>query len=474
MLKIYNSLTKQKEVFKPLDPQRVRMYVCGMTVYDYCHLGHARVMVVFDVIARWLRTLGYPLTYVRNITDIDDKIITVAKNSQKDYKEVTAFFIKAMHEDSRALGVLSPDREPRATDYIPQVIQMIATLIQNQKAYVADNGDVYYAVRSFAAYGQLSGKHLEELRAGERVEINSAKRDPLDFVLWKQAKPDEPSWSSPWGKGRPGWHIECSAMSANLLGESFDLHGGGIDLQFPHHENELAQSCGVFPSLCNFQNVDHQRCIQSHVRYWLHNGFVRINNEKMSKSLGNFFTIREILGQYPAEVLRFFLLRTHYRSPLNYSTQHLQDAKNALTRLYNALKHTSVDSFLHLRLDHQANRYTRAFFDAMNEDFNTTEALSVLFELAGEVNRTNDPQLGGYLKLLGETLGLLQQAPNEFLQSQKSVTQLDTDRIEKLIQERTLARQKKNWAESDRIRDYLLEQDILLEDSAQGTTWRYK
>ena len=366
---LYNTLTRQKEEFVPLNPENVRMYVCGMTVYDYCHLGHARVLVVFDMIARWLRQHGYPLTYVRNITDIDDKIIARANENGETIGELTARFIAAMNEDSDALGVLRPDIEPKATEHIGQMIAMIEDLVANGKAYPAPNGDVYYAVREFAEYGQLSGKSLDDLRAGERVDVDANKRDPLDFVLWKAAKPGEPSWESPWGNGRPGWHIECSAMGGELFGQTFDIHGGGADLQFPHHENEIAQSCGAHGGLCG-HDAPHAagKRINSHVKYWLHNGFIRVDNEKMSKSLGNFFTIRDVLKKYAPEVVRFFILRAHYRSPLNYSDAHLDDAKNSLTRLYNTLGNVQAAEFA-VRED--ANDYTRRFFAAMDDDFNT-------------------------------------------------------------------------------------------------------
>ena len=372
-LTVYNTLTRQKETFVPLNPENVRMYVCGMTVYDYCHLGHARVMVVFDMIARWLRQSGYPLTYVRNITDIDDKIIARAAENGETIGELTTRFIAAMHEDADALGVIRPDVEPKATEHVAQMIAMIERLIANGKAYAAENGDVYYAVREFPAYGQLSGKSLDDLRAGERVEVDSFKRDPLDFVLWKAAKPNEADfWPSPWGNGRPGWHIECSAMGEQLFGNTFDIHGGGADLQFPHHENEIAQSCGA-QGHCHTHEVNG-KLIDSHVKYWLHNGFIRVDNEKMSKSLGNFFTIREVLQKYDAEVVRFFILRAHYRSPLNYSDAHLDDAKGALTRLYTALKNTPPAAF---DLSKDANDYTRRFFAAMNDDFGTVETMTV-------------------------------------------------------------------------------------------------
>ena len=466
---LYNTLTRQKEEFVPLNPENVRMYVCGMTVYDYCHLGHARVLVVFDMIARWLRQHGYPLTYVRNITDIDDKIIARANENGETIGELTARFIAAMNEDSDALGVLRPDIEPKATEHIGQMIAMIEDLIANGKAYPAPNGDVYYAVREFAAYGQLSGKSLDDLRAGERVDVDTNKRDPLDFVLWKAAKPGEPSWESPWGNGRPGWHIECSAMGDELFGQTFDIHGGGADLQFPHHENEIAQSCGAHGGLCG-HDAPHAagKRINSHVKYWLHNGFIRVDNEKMSKSLGNFFTIRDVLKKYAPEVVRFFILRAHYRSPLNYSDAHLNDAKNSLARLYNTLGNVQAAEFA-VRED--ANDYTRRFFAAMDDDFNTAEAMSVLFELANEANKTGSAELAGCLKALGGTLGLLQDDPQHFLQSGGEEGGLSADEIEALIAQRKTARETKNWAESDRIRDLLAEHKILLKDGADGTTW---
>ena len=466
---LYNTLTRQKEEFVPLNPENVRMYVCGMTVYDYCHLGHARVLVVFDMIARWLRQHGYPLTYVRNITDIDDKIIARANENGETIGELTARFIAAMNEDSDALGVLRPDIEPKATEHIGQMIAMIEDLVANGKAYPAPNGDVYYAVREFAEYGQLSGKSLDDLRAGERVDVDANKRDPLDFVLWKAAKPGEPSWESPWGNGRPGWHIECSAMGGELFGQTFDIHGGGADLQFPHHENEIAQSCGAHGGLCG-HDAPHAagKRINSHVKYWLHNGFIRVDNEKMSKSLGNFFTIRDVLKKYAPEVVRFFILRAHYRSPLNYSDAHLDDAKNSLARLYNTLGNVQAAEFA-VRED--ANDYTRRFFAAMDDDFNTAEAMSVLFELANEANKTGSAELAGCLKALGGTLGLLQDDPQHFLQSGGEEGGLSADEIEALIAQRKTARETKNWAESDRIRDLLTEHKILLKDSADGTTW---
>ncbi|MFN3594538.1 MAG: cysteine--tRNA ligase [Thiobacillaceae bacterium] len=454
MLVVYNSLTRRKEAFTPIVPGQVRMYVCGMTVYDYCHLGHARVLVVFDMIARWLRASGYQVTYVRNITDIDDKIIRRAQENGEPYTALTERFIEAMHEDERALNVLPPDHEPRATEYVGRMLDMIQALIDRGHAYPADNGDVYYAVRSFPAYGQLSGKSLEELIAGERVEVDPHKRDPLDFVLWKAAKPGEPAWPSPWGPGRPGWHIECSAMGSHLLGPHFDIHGGGQDLQFPHHENEIAQSEGAHG--CKFVN------------YWLHNGFVRVDDEKMSKSLGNFFTIREVLARYDAEVVRFFILRAHYRSPLNYSDQHLDDARAALTRLYTALRGLNPET---APIDWKAD-YPARFKAAMDDDFNTPEAIAVLFELAAELNRTRSPALAGELKALGGVLGLLGRAPEEFLQSGQTVADYPPERIEALIQERLAARKARDFQRADAIRAELKAAGILLEDTPQGTTWR--
>ena len=463
MLTLHNSLSRKKEVFSPITPGQVRMYVCGMTVYDYCHLGHARVLVVFDMVTRWLRASGYAVTYVRNITDIDDKIIKRAQDNGEPFTVLTDRFIAAMHEDSAALGVLPPDHEPRATEYVGNMLTMIRTLIEHGHAYAADNGDVYYSVQSFARYGQLSGKSLEDLRAGERVEVDPNKRDPMDFVLWKAAKPGEPSWPSPWGAGRPGWHIECSAMGSDLLGKHFDIHGGGQDLQFPHHENEIAQSEGAHD--CKFVN------------YWLHNGFVRVDDEKMSKSLGNFFTIREVLSKYDAEVVRFFILRAHYRSPLNYSDQHLDDAKAALTRLYTALR--SVDAPA-VTLDWNDPHAAR-FQSAMDDDFNTPEALAVLFELAAEANRMRvvgseiAGQLLGQLKSLAGILGLLQRDPEQFMQSgsaSEAASEYDAERIEVLLSERLAARKAKDFKRSDAIRDELKAAGVILEDGPQGTLWR--
>lgn len=463
-LQIYNSLTRTKAPFQPIEEGKVRMYVCGMTVYDYCHIGHARVLVVFDVVSRYLRELDYDVTYVRNITDIDDKIINRANEGGEDYVELTGRFIDEMNRDADALGVLRPDSEPRATLYMDQIIDMIQSLVNKKYAYAADNGDVYYDVSRFDHYGELSGRQLDELRAGERVEIDEAKDDPLDFVLWKSAKPGEPKWKSPWGDGRPGWHIECSAMSTHCLGNHFDIHGGGRDLQFPHHENEIAQSEAATGE--KFVNV------------WMHNGFVEIDEEKMSKSLGNFFTVREVLKKYKPEEVRYFILSSHYRSPLNYSDVNLNEARAALSRLYTALRGIPASK------DIEVNNYTERFHDAMCDDFNTREAISVLFEIAKDINiaRKDDEQkavrLGALLRKLGAILGLLQQKPEVYLQEDvetgdrvESDIKYGNKHLEKLIKQREDARKKGNWAESDRIRDELAAQGIILEDSAEGTTW---
>jgi len=459
-LQIHNNLTKRKEPFLPIDPERVRMYVCGMTVYDYCHIGHARVLVVFDVVQRYLRHIygREQLIYVRNVTDIDDKIIARANENREPFSSLTGRFITAMREDAAALGVEPPDFEPQATAHISAIIGMIEALLAKGYAYAAENGDVYYDVSRFEGYGQLSGKHPEELRAGARVEVDAGKEDPLDFVLWKAAKPGEPSWDSPWGKGRPGWHIECSAMSTGCLGEQFDIHGGGLDLQFPHHENEIAQSEAA--TGCHFVN------------YWMHNGFVRVDNEKMSKSLGNFFTIREVLKQYDPEVVRYFILNSHYRSPLNYSDQHLNNAKGALKTLYTALRGLPDG-----RVDDGEPHAVR-FFAAMDDDFGTSEALAVLFDLAHAINRRrgDDPQaaanLGALLKWLGGLLGLLQREPEQFLQGGEQVGGLSAEEIEAQIAARTAARKARDFAEADRIRDALQAQGVVLEDGPQGTSWR--
>ena len=457
MLQIYDSLTRRKRPFVPLAPGQAKMYVCGMTVYDYCHLGHARVMVAFDVVRRWLRASGYQVAYTRNITDVDDKIIRRAAERGESIQALTARFIQAMHEDAAALGVEPPDIEPRATDYVNSMLGLIARLLDKGLAYLGSNSDIYYSVRKFPGYGKLSGKSPDELLEGHRVDADPAKRDPLDFVLWKAAKPGEPAWESPWGAGRPGWHIECSAMSADCLGEHFDIHGGGQDLQFPHHENEIAQSEGAFG--------------HPFVNYWMHNGFVRVDDEKMSKSLGNFFTVRDILSRFDAEVVRFFLLRAHYRSPLNYSDQHLADAKQGLARLYTALNGIEPGS---VPAPDWNETHCARFKAAMDDDFNTPEALAALFDLANAANRREDATAAGNLKALGRILGLLERGPEAFLQGAPATDSagLSAADIEAWIARRAAARQTRDFAESDRIRRELLNRGILLEDSPQGTTWR--
>ncbi len=460
MLKIHNNLSRQKEVFTPITPGKVGLYVCGMTVYDYCHIGHARVLVVFDMVVRYLRHSGYEVNYVRNITDVDDKIIKRAHENGEPMAALTQRFIDAMHQDAAALGVLPPDQEPKATTSMELITAMITTLVEKGYAYPASNGDVYYDVSKFDGYGKLSGKKLEDLRAGERVAVDEVKDDPMDFVLWKAAKPDEPSWDSPWGAGRPGWHIECSAMSTDCLGNHFDIHGGGLDLQFPHHENEIAQSEAA--TGCQFVNV------------WMHNGFVQINEEKMSKSLNNFFTLREVLKQYAPEVIRYFILASHYRSALNYSDQNLDGAKIALERFYTALR--GVETVV----IQNGGEYEARFCNAMDDDFNSVEALAVLFEIANALNRAKADhngaaaiQLAGQLRYLGGVLGLLQDDADVFLKggAQNTGGLSDAD-IDALIQQRLDARKNKNWAEADRIRDELLTQKIILEDGAGITTWR--
>ena len=422
------------------------MYVCGITVYDYCHLGHARFLIVFDMVRRWLRASGYRVTYVRNITDIEDKIIRRANENREPVEALTERFIHAMDEDCAALGVEKPDHEPRATQYVEEMKALIGQLERKQLAYVAGSGDVNYAVRRFQGYGKLSGKSLDDLRAGERVEVDATKLDPLDFVLWKKSKPDEPKWPSPWGDGRPGWHIECSAMSSQLLGEPFDIHGGGEDLQFPHHENEIAQSEGA--SGAKFVN------------YWMHNGFIQVDKEKMSKSLGNFFTIRDVLAKYDPEVVRFFILRAHYRSPINYSDANLDDAKAALTRLYTALKDYSGSATVDWSEPHG-----RRFKDAMDDDFATPEAVAVLFDLATRVNG-GEKALAGQLRGLAAVLGLLQRDAQAFLQGRAE------DWVTQKIAERNAARERKDYASADRIRKELLDKGIVLEDKGGKTTWR--
>lgn len=453
MLKIYNSLTRTKEEFKPLVPGKMSMYVCGITVYDLCHIGHARFMLVFDTVARYFRHRGYEVNYIRNITDIDDKIINRANENGEDINDLTARYIDAMNEDCDALNMLSPDHEPRATEHIRQIITMAEQLIAKGYAYAADNGDVYFAVNSYADYGQLSGKKIEELRAGKRVAIDEGKKDPLDFVLWKASKPNEPRWDSPWGPGRPGWHIECSAMSIQHLGEEFDIHGGGQDLQFPHHENEIAQSCCATG--------------KGFARLWMHNGFVRVDDEKMSKSLDNFFTVREVLKKYRPEAIRFFILSSHYRSQLNYSDIHLDEARASLEGLYIALRDAGGgDGEIEIS-------WVEKFNEVMDDDLNTARGVAVLHELARELNRSTDKNnLATTLKYLGGLLGMLQLDPAEYLQSGVGEIGLSGEEIEELINRRKQARKNKNFPESDRIRDLLIDEGIALEDSAEATSWR--
>jgi len=471
MLQIYNTLSRSKQIFKPIVPGKVKVYVCGMTVYDFCHIGHARVMIVFDMVVRWLRASGYEVLYVRNITDIDDKIINRAVENGEPIAALTQRFIDAMHTDSDELGLIHPDQEPRATDFITQMQGIIGRLIENELAYQGEDGDVNFAVRLFPQYGKLSGKTLDELNAGERVAVGGGKRDPLDFVLWKSAKPEEPvdtRWSSPWGEGRPGWHIECSAMSCDLLGDHFDIHGGGADLQFPHHENEIAQSEGAL------YGKDRRPDDAPFVNYWMHNGHIRVNEEKMSKSLGNFFLIRDVLKSFDPEVLRFFMLRAHYRSPINYSDAQLEESRSGLARLYTALAQvTNVGS---APVDSH-NPWAKRFADAMNDDFNTPEAIAVLFDLASEVNRAQGVEkqtLASTLKGLGTALNFLQRDPTQFLQSgTKEQDGLSPNQIDEQIAARVAAKQAKDFAQADQIRKVLLEQGIILEDKPGGITeWR--
>ncbi len=467
MLQIYNTLSGKKEVFTPIHPGKVQMYVCGMTVYDYCHIGHARVLVVFDVISRYLRKIygAENVTYVRNITDIDDKIIARAIENGEDISTLTERFISAMHQDADALGVQRPDLEPRATEHIQEIISMIQTLVNRDLAYQAENGDVYYQVNSFNDYGKLAKKNLRDLRSGSRVEVDNAKRDPLDFVLWKMAKQGEPSWDSPWGKGRPGWHIECSAMSINSLGEHFDIHGGGLDLKFPHHENEIAQSEGC---------TGHK-----FVNYWVHNGFVRVDDEKMSKSLGNFFIIRDVLKTYAPEVIRYFILNSHYLSPLNYSDENLDKAKASLNTLYQALLDSGLSEYKSAEFERiKDDGYAKRFLQAMDDDFGTPTAISVLFEMAHELNRLKSrdksqaAQLAQQMRLLAALLGLLESDAKQFLQGDATEGGLSDDEIKDLVLQRTQAKEEKNWAESDRIRNQLIDENIILEDTPGGTRWR--
>jgi cysteinyl-tRNA synthetase len=471
MLQIYNTLSRSKQVFKPLVPGQVKMYVCGMTVYDFCHIGHARVMIVFDMAVRWLRASGYEVIYVRNITDIDDKIIHRAIENGEPISALTQRFIDAMHADSDDLGLMHPDQEPRATDYIAQMQGMIGKLIENELAYQAEDGDVNFAVRLLPDYGRLSGKSLDELNAGERVAVSGGKRDPLDFVLWKSAKPEEPAdtrWKSPWGEGRPGWHIECSAMSCDLLGEHFDIHGGGADLQFPHHENEIAQSEGAL------YGKERKEGDAPFVNYWMHNGHIRVNEEKMSKSLGNFFLIRDVLKSFDPEVIRFFMLKAHYRSPINYSDIQLEEARSGLVRLYTALAQVPG---AHIEILDSNNPWAKRFADSMNDDFNTPEAIAVLFDLASEMNRAQGQEkqsLANTLKSLGNSLNFLQREPTSFLQSgTKQNDGITPDQIEEQIEARKQAKQAKDFAKADLIRKSLLEQGIILEDKPSGITeWR--
>jgi cysteinyl-tRNA synthetase len=469
VLHIHNSLTGRKEPFEPLEPGHVRMYVCGITVYDHVHVGHARSQIAFDVARRWLRASGYRVTYVRNITDIDDKILARARERDEPFEALTGRFIAAMNEDFAALGIEPPDHEPRATDYMPEIIAMIGRLVERGFAYVGASGDVFYAVAHFARYGRLSGKKLDDLRAGARVEVDEAKRDPLDFVLWKRAKPGEPAWDSPWGLGRPGWHIECSAMAVALLGPAFDIHGGGRDLKFPHHENEIAQSCAA--------------CDASFAKFWMHNGFVRVDEEKMSKSLGNFFTVRDVLPRLRPEVLRAYLLSSQYRAPVNYTDDNLRQADAALQRLYLALRDVEPAA------EAVPGEATRAFAEAMDDDFNTPGAIAALQDAARELNvakaagvRPRAAALAAELRRLGGLLGLLGQPASAWLAAPSTLAAgaaagngaLDAGEIERRIEARIEARRARNWAESDRIRDELAAAGVLLEDGPSGTTWRRK
>lgn len=449
-MRLYNSFTRKKEEFVPIEANKIKMYVCGQTVYDYCHLGHARKAIVFDMIRRWFISSGYEVLFVENITDIDDKIINRAFENKENINQLTTRFIDYMHEDFDKLDILRPDLEPKATEYIPQMLSIIENLINKGYAYQAANKDVYYSVRKFDNYGQLSGKSIEDLKAGERVDIDINKKDPMDFVLWKSAKSDEPYWESKFGNGRPGWHIECSAMSEELLGKNFDIHGGGQDLQFPHHENEIAQS--EAHNNCKFAN------------YWMHNGFLNINDEKMSKSLGNFFTLRDILNIYDAETIRFFMLRTHYRSPLNFNNAAINDAKQSLNRLYTAIKPYVVQKNFDL-----TDPYAVKFQQAMDDDFNTPLAISILFEIASEINRQKSSYLANLLVNLASTIGLLNRDTKDFFHGGSEIS---PEYIEELIGKRKVAKQNRDFSEADRIRDDLLKKGIILEDNASGTIWR--
>lgn len=458
MLQIYNTMTRKKEAFTPIEENKVKMYVCGITVYDLCHIGHARVMVGFDMITRYLRHRGYDVTYVRNITDVDDKIIRRANENGEHVDALTERMIQAMHDDEDRLGVLRPDLEPRATHHIGDIVNMVQTLVDKGFAYPADNGDVYYRVNKFADYGKLTNRNLEEMQAGARVDVEDAKENPMDFVLWKSAKEDEVSWDSPWGAGRPGWHIECSAMSTCCLGNNFDIHGGGPDLPFPHHENEIAQSEAATG--------------EKYANTWMHAGAVRVDQEKMSKSLGNFFTIRDVLEKYNPEVIRYFLLSSHYRSPINYSEDGLKSARQSLERFYTALQGVEVAEV------NAEGEWVERFKTAMDDDFNTAEAFAVLFDLAKQLNiakKEGDTeqagQLAGYLKLFGDVLGLFNQDADSFLKGEPAADGLSEDEIEAQIEARNQARKNKDFAESDRIRDELAAQGIILKDSREGTSW---
>ncbi|MCL6414560.1 cysteine--tRNA ligase [Aestuariirhabdus sp. Z084] len=456
-LTLYNTLSRSKELFKPQQPGVIRMYVCGMTVYDYCHIGHARVLVAFDVITRYLRSQGWQVEYVRNITDIDDKIIRRATENGEHYTELTGRFIDCMHEDERTLGVLRPDQEPRATAHIEDIIKMVQTLIDKGYAYAADNGDVYYRVAKFETYGQLSNKNPEELLSGARIEVGESKEDPRDFALWKSAKPEEAHWDSPWGAGRPGWHIECSAMTKHCLGDTFDIHGGGPDLPFPHHENEIAQSEAA--NGCRFVN------------YWMHAGAVRVDGEKMSKSLGNFFTIRDVLKKYHPEVVRYLLISSHYRSPINYSEANLIEARSGLERFYKALRPYGQVAPASVSSLGQSTTYKR-FVDAMNDDFNTRVALASMYDLVRELNSAEGEaalKIAAELKALGAIMGILQVSADDILQSGSDV---DEQHIEAMIEARAAAKKARDFAEADRIRQELLDSGVVLEDSREGTSWR--
>ncbi len=458
MLTIYNSLIKKKEIFKPIKTGKISLYACGNTVYDHCHIGHARSMLSFDMIVRYLRAIDYEVLYVRNITDIDDKIIQRAHDNQESWQDLTERFIKAQREDEKALGMLSPDHEPKATEHIASIIQLIEAILAKNGAYIAKNGDVYFRVRQFKGYGKLSHRNIDELDSGARIEISDIKEDPLDFVLWKISKPNEPTWDSPWGAGRPGWHIECSAMSTQLLGQPFDIHGGGLDLKFPHHENEIAQS--------------EAACEKTFANYWMHIGLLQVNKEKMSKSLGNFITIKEALAKHSPELIRYFMLSSHYRSPVNYSVENLQQAENSLKRLYTAIRDLP-DSTQEQNLE---NNFVKNFHAAMQDDFNTPEAFSVLFDLAREINRLKENQelekaacFAHTLKSFAHLFGFLHEDPQQFLKGNRA--EMDESYIQAKILERHQAREAKDFIRADKIRQALAEQGVILEDKAGQTHW---